>query len=182
MMGGEGLKYASEIAILNANYMAHELRNDYKVLYSNKNKKCAHEFIIDARPFEPHVTATDIAKRLLDYGFHAPTMSWPVTNTLMIEPTESEPFSEIERFVKALKMIRQEIEEIMHSGEKDNVLKNAPHTMEMVAREWTKPYDRMKAVYPSGKIDKFWPTVRRVDDGYGDKNLMCTCPPMEAFK
>ena len=176
MMGGAGLTKSSQVAILNANYMANQLKKDYKVLYTNKNGYCAHEFIIDARHFENDITGTDVAKRLLDYGFHAPTMSWPIVNTLMIEPTESEPFSELERFINAMRQIRKEIKE------KPALLKNAPHTMEMVVKKWSMDYTREEAVYPDGNIRKFWPTVRRVDDKYGDKNIVCACPPMADYE
>ena len=187
MMGPDGLKRASQVAILNANYMAKRLDGHYDVLYRGPNGLSAHEFILDVRPFQKHgVSAEDIAKRLIDYGFHAPTMSWPVAGTLMIEPTESEAKAELDRFCDAMIAIRTEIQEIElgTADAADNVLKNAPHTLaEVSADEWTHAYSRSQAAYPSdaARAHKFWPTVGRVDNAFGDRNLVCSCPPMEAY-
>ncbi|KAF9081260.1 glycine decarboxylase subunit P [Mortierella sp. AD031] len=191
MMGGEGIKNATEIALLNANYMAHRLGKHYKVLFTNENGMCAHEFIIDIRPFgSVGVEAIDIAKRLQDYGFHSPTMSWPVPNTLMIEPTESEGKEELDRFCDAMIAIRQEIQEIQDGKQpqKDNVLNNAPHTLAVLMKDddfWkTKSYSRLQAAYPLPHLHKFklFPTVSRIDDSYGDRNLICSCPPMSDYE
>ena len=188
MMGTEGLTKATQIAILNANYMAKRLEKHYKVLFRGKTGLCAHEFIIDVRPFEKtaSIKVDDVAKRLQDYGFHGPTMSWPVPGTLMIEPTESEPKAELDRLCDALIAIRAEIADI-ESGKlphDDNPLKHAPHTMHVVtATEWKHPYSREQAAFPAPwvKENKFWPCVARVDNPYGDRNLVCTCPPMAAY-
>jgi len=185
LMGASGLKRATEIAILNANYMAKRLEGAYDVLFKGKNGRVAHEFVIDCRPFEASagVKVEDIAKRLIDYGFHAPTMSWPVPGTLMIEPTESEDKAELDRFCEAMLLIRQEISDI-ESGKldrKDNPLKNAPHTaMHLAGDTWNHPYSRKQATYPATwlKDRKFWPHVGRVDNPYGDRNLVCACPPV----
>lgn len=178
MMGDEGLRKATQIAILNSNYMLQRLKEHYSILYSNANGFCAHEFIIDCRPFVQYgIEAIDIAKRLHDYGFHSPTMSFPVSNTLMIEPTESEPLSEIDRFCDAMILIRKEIQQIQ-DGEmpkENNVLVNAPHTQEILLMdEWNRPYSRNLAAYPMPILrkNKFWPSVSRVDDTYGDRNLV----------
>jgi len=189
LMGAEGLKQASEYAILNANYMAARLRQHYDVLYTNGNGLNAHEFIVDIRPIEEAtgVGPEDIAKRLQDFGFHAPTMQWPVTGTLMIEPTESESKEELDRYCDALIEIRAEIREI-ENGEVDrenNLLKNAPHTMaEVTDAEWNRPYDRQRAVFPAPWLSEYksWPTIGRVDNVHGDRNLICTCPPVSAFE
>ncbi|MFL5730169.1 MAG: aminomethyl-transferring glycine dehydrogenase [Cytophagaceae bacterium] len=188
MMGGDGLTKATKTAILNANYMKAKLDKFYPVLYSGSNGRCAHEFILDCRAFKHTngVEVEDIAKRLMDYGFHAPTVSFPVPGTLMIEPTESESKEELDRFCEAMISIRKEIEEI-ETGKADklnNVLKNAPHTAKVaLADNWDKPYTREKAVYPLSwvKSHKFWPTVGRIDSAYGDRNLVCSCLPMEEF-
>ncbi len=187
MMGGEGLTQATRVAILNANYIAKRLEGAYDVLYKGENGRVAHECIIDTRPFAElaHVTVDDIAKRLVDCGFHAPTMSWPVAGTLMIEPTESETRAELDRFCDAMLAIRQEIRDI-EEGRIDgdnNPLKNAPHTMEDLVREWDRPYTREQGCFPPGafRVDKYWPSVNRVDNAYGDRNLICTCPPMEDY-
>lgn len=188
MMGVSGLTRASEIAILNANYLKERLKDHYPILYTGKNGWAAHEFIVDLRPFKhsENVESIDVAKRLMDYGFHAPTMSFPVPGTLMIEPTESETKEELDRFCEAMISIREEIREI-GKGEADpenNVLKNAPHTMRVVMSEdWDRPYNREKAVFPLDflRFDKFWPAVSRVDDAYGDRNLMCNCVPVEEY-
>jgi len=188
MMGADGLKHATEVAILNANYMAHRLGSHYKVLYANHNGRQAHEFILDLRPFDASagIKIDDVAKRLIDYGFHAPTMSWPVPGTLMIEPTESESKHELDRFCDALIAIRAEIRAIEEGkvSREDNVLKGAPHTAATVsANEWKHAYPREQAAYPAPwlKDFKFWPSVGRVDNPYGDRNLVCSCPPMSAY-
>jgi len=185
LMGSEGLKRATEIAILNANYMAKKLEDDYTILYRGKNGTCAHEFIVDCRGFEKTsgVKVEDIAKRLIDFGFHAPTMSWPVVGTLMIEPTESESKDELDRFVDAMKIIRSEIRAIETGtlDRTDNPLKNAPHTANVVTADaWSHAYPRSQAAYPAPwvKHRKFWPSVGRVDNVYGDRNLFCTCAPV----
>ena len=187
MMGGDGLTNATRYAILNANYIKARLEGHYKILYTGHNGRCAHEMIVDCRDFKKAgVEVEDIAKRLMDYGFHAPTVSFPVAGTLMIEPTESEPKEELDRFCDALIQIRKEIAEI-EQGKADrdnNVLKNAPHTAAVVtADEWTRPYSRQKAAYPLPFVreSKFWPSVGRVDNAYGDRNLMCSCLPIEEF-
>jgi glycine cleavage system P protein (glycine dehydrogenase) len=188
MLGPEGVRRASEIAILNANYMAKRLESHYPILYRGERGLVAHEFIVDLRPLKraTGITEIDVAKRLIDYGFHAPTVSFPVAGTLMIEPTESEPKGELDRLVDALIAIREEIRQV-ESGEvdpEDNALKNAPHTASMVtADEWGHGYPRSQAAYPaaSTKDFKFWPHVRRVDDAYGDRNLVCSCPPVESY-
>ena len=186
LMGGEGLTRATQIAILNANYMARRLRDHYEVLYTGPGGRVAHEFIIDCRPFErsANITVEDIAKRLIDYGFHAPTMSFPVAGTLMIEPTESEAKEELDRLCDALISIREEIRAIERGdhGEADSPLKHAPHPAAVVCGdEWPFAYRRDQAAYPAPwtRIHKFWPPVARIDNAFGDRNLMCTCPPME---
>lgn len=186
MMGAAGLTRATQMAILNANYMAKKLEGHYDILYTGRNGRVAHEFIIDCRPFDKSagVKVEDIAKRLMDYGFHAPTMSFPVPGTLMIEPTESESRQELDRFCQAMIQIREEIARI-ESGEFDrenNPLKNAPHPATVLAGEWPHPYSRELAAYPAPWLRdyKFWPHVGRIDNPYGDRNLMCTCPPVTA--
>ena len=189
MMGSEGLKLASKVAILNANYIAERLKDHYPILYKGSNGNVAHECIIDIRSIksETGVTEEDIAKRLIDYGFHAPTMSWPVAGTMMIEPTESESLSELDRFCDTLISIRSEID-MIKSGKfdkVDNPIKNAPHTdMELASDKWEHKYSREQAAYPAKflKANKFWPPVARVDNVYGDKNIFCTCPSMDEFK
>lgn len=186
MMGGQGLKRATEIAILNANYMAARLSEHFNILYTGKNGFCAHEFILDLRPFKKvGIVEEDVAKRLMDYNFHAPTMSWPVVGTLMVEPTESEPLYELDRMCDALISIRKEIAEIEMGivDEKDNLLKNAPHTSDMITGEWNRPYSRERAVFPMEylKQNKFWPTTGRLDNVYGDRNVVCSCPPIESY-
>jgi glycine dehydrogenase len=183
MMGSQGLTDASRIAILNANYMAKRLENHYPVLFRGVNGTCAHEFIIDMRGFKESagIEAEDVAKRLMDYGYHAPTMSWPVSGTLMIEPTESESKAELDRFCDALIAIRGEIQAIEEgsANSRDNVLKGAPHPASIVlADEWTKPYTRESAAFPAPwvRASKFWPTTGRVDNVFGDRNLVCTNP------
>ncbi|MBY6159360.1 aminomethyl-transferring glycine dehydrogenase [Mameliella alba] len=187
MMGGGGLTQATRVAILNANYIAKRLEGAYDVLYRGSNGWVAHECILDTRPFEKSagVTVEDIAKRLMDAGFHAPTMSWPVAGTLMVEPTESETKAELDRFCDAMLAIREEIRAI-EEGEMDrevNPLKMAPHTMEDLVREWDRPYSREQGCFPPGafRVDKYWPPVNRVDNVYGDRHLICTCPPMSDY-
>jgi glycine dehydrogenase len=187
MMGGEGLTQATKVAILNANYIAARLAGSYDVLYTSKNGRVAHECIIDTRPLADSagVTVDDVAKRLIDCGFHAPTMSWPVAGTLMIEPTESETKAELDRFCDAMLAIRDEVRAIEDGrmDKADNPLKNAPHTVEDLVGEWNRPYSREQACFPPGafRVDKYWPPVNRVDNVYGDRNLICTCPPVEAY-
>jgi glycine dehydrogenase len=184
MMGAEGLKSATEHAILNANYMKSRFEGHYPILYTGECGRAAHEMILDCRAFKENgIEVGDIAKRLMDYGFHAPTVSFPVAGTLMIEPTESEDLAELDRFCDALISIRKEIEAAT-ADDKNNVLKNAPHTLAMLtADSWDFPYSREKAAYPLEYIadNKFWPSVRRVDDAYGDRNLVCSCAPIEAY-
>ncbi len=188
MMGAEGLTKATEVAILSANYMAKRLEGHFDVLFRGASGRVAHEFILDTRPFEKSagIKADDIAKRLMDYGFHAPTMSWPVAGTLMIEPTESESLAELDRFCDAMIGIRNEIRAIEESraDKDDNVLRNAPHPMHAIgADDWSHPYSRSEAAFPEAapwlKDSKFWPAVARIDNPYGDRNLFCTCPPVE---
>jgi glycine dehydrogenase len=188
MLGNEGVKLATEYAILNANYMRAKLQGQFEILYTNHNGQCAHEFIVDLRPFKKsaEVEAEDVAKRLIDYGFHAPTMSFPVPGTFMIEPTESEDKAELDRFCEALLSIRDEIKAIEdgRSDKKDNPLKNAPHTQFVVtADEWKHTYSRQLAAFPLAYIsdNKFWPAVARVNNTYGDRNLICTCNPIESY-
>jgi glycine dehydrogenase len=188
MMGGEGLTNATKMAILNANYIKERLNGHYKILYTGTHGRCAHEMIVDCRDFKKSgIEVEDIAKRLMDYGFHAPTVSFPVAGTLMIEPTESEPKQEMDRFVDALIEIRNEIREVEEgkADKENNVLKHAPHTASIItADEWTRPYSRQKAAYPLSfvKESKFWPSVSRVDNAYGDRNLVCSCLPMEEYE
>jgi glycine dehydrogenase len=188
MMGTSGLARATQVAILNANYVARCLQPHYDVLYTGRNGMVAHECIIDLRPLKEgaDVSAEDVAKRLMDFGFHAPTMSFPVVGTLMIEPTESESKDELDRFCEAMIAIREEIREVEQGRANltDNVLKNAPHTMtDIAAGEWTHPYSREKAVFPLPWVrrNKYWPPVKRIDNPYGDKNLLCSCQPLESY-
>ncbi len=187
MMGSEGLTKATQLAILNANYIKERLSEHFKILYTGNNGRCAHEMIVDCREFKKAgIEVEDIAKRLMDYGFHAPTVSFPVAGTLMIEPTESEPKEELDRFIEALVEIRNEIREVEEgkADKENNVLKNAPHTAAVItADQWELPYSRQKAAYPLPfvKVNKFWPSVSRVDNAYGDRNLVCSCPPMEEY-
>ncbi len=187
LMGVYGLKRATEMAILNANYLKERLKDHYPILYTGKNGRTAHEFIVDLRPFKQSagVESIDVAKRLMDYGFHAPTMSFPVPGTLMIEPTESESKEELDRFCEAMISIREEIRQV-ETGDADpenNVLKHAPHTQRVMTSDWDRPYSREKAIFPLDylRFDKFWPAVSRVDDAYGDRNLMCSCVPLDAY-
>lgn len=189
MMGADGLTKATIVAILNANYIAASLKKWFRTLYTGTTGFVAHEMILDCRNFktEAAITESDIAKRLMDYGFHAPTLSFPVHGTLMVEPTESEPLQELDRFIDAMKSIWNEIEEIKQekAGKEDNVLKNAPHTAKAVtSNDWNHSYDRQKAAYPLKWVEenKFWPSVGRVDDGYGDRNLVCTCDPIDSYR
>ncbi len=187
MMGGEGLTQATRIAILNANYIARRLQGAYDVLYTARNGRVAHECIIDTRPLmqSAGVSVDDIAKRLVDCGFHAPTMSWPVAGTLMIEPTESETKAELDRFCDAMLAIRSEALDIEEgrADRENNPLKNAPHTVEDLVGDWNRPYSREQACFPPGafRVDKYWAPVNRIDNVYGDRHLVCTCPPVEAF-
>jgi glycine dehydrogenase len=189
MLGSRGVRHASELAILGANYMAKRIEPHFEVLYRGEHGLVAHEFIIDLRPLkrETGITEEDVAKRLIDYGFHAPTVSFPVIGTIMIEPTESEPKQELDRLVDALISIREEIREVEIgvADPIDNPLKNAPHTALMVtADDWGHAYSRSKAAYPAAwtRDFKFWPHVRRVDNAYGDRNLMCACPPIDHYE
>ena len=188
MMGAEGLTRATQVAVLNANYIARRLSSDYRILYRGKHGMVAHECIVDVRPFKAsaNVTVDDVAKRLMDYGFHAPTMSWPVAGTLMIEPTESESLEELDRFCDAMIAIREEIREIEAGTAdlQDNVLKNAPHSaFHLLTEDWQHPYTRDKAAFPREWVRqrKFWLPVGRVDNAYGDRNLVCTCAPVSAY-
>jgi glycine dehydrogenase len=184
MLGAEGLTESTKIAILNANYLKARLQGHFDTLYSGERGRAAHEMIIDCRAFKEHgIEVSDIAKRLMDYGFHAPTVSFPVAGTLMIEPTESESKEELDRFCDAMISIRKEIEST-DKNQPNNILKNAPHTLEMLtADNWDFPYSRTQAAFPLDYVhnNKFWPSVRRVDDAYGDRNLICTCAPIETF-
>jgi glycine dehydrogenase len=188
MMGGDGLKRATEVAILNANYVATRLNTHYPVLYTGKNGRVAHECIIDIRPLKAAtgISETDIAKRLMDYGFHAPTVSFPVAGTIMIEPTESESKAEIDRFIAAMINIRDEISKIEQGlwPAENNPLKRAPHTQaDLVDADWDRPYSRAEAAFPLPYVaeNKFWPSVNRIDDVYGDRNLFCACIPMDDY-
>ncbi|HYD90679.1 MAG TPA: glycine dehydrogenase (aminomethyl-transferring), partial [Flavobacterium sp.] len=175
---------ATHHAILNANYIKERLSGHFETLYTGEMGRAAHEMILECRPFKNNgIEVTDIAKRLMDYGFHAPTVSFPVAGTLMIEPTESENLEELDRFCDAMISIRKEIEEAS-ADDKNNVLKNAPHTLAMLTTDnWDLPYSREKAAFPLEYLheNKFWPGVRRVDDAYGDRNLICSCAPIEAY-
>ena len=186
MMGGEGLTQATRVAILNANYIASRLAGAYPILFMGNRGRVAHECIIDTRPFADHgVTVDDIAKRLIDNGFHAPTMSWPVAGTLMVEPTESETKAEIDRFVAAMLSIRDEITDVAEEriAVEHSPLRHAPHTVEDLVKDWDRPYSREQGCFPAGsfRVDKYWPPVGRVDNAYGDRNLICTCPPLETY-
>ena len=186
MLGEEGLRSSTEMAILNANYLKSKLENDFDVLYQGSNNKVAHEMILDCRSFKQDygVEVGDIAKRLMDYGFHAPTVSFPVAGTLMIEPTESESMQELDRFIRSMKSILEEIKNCDKNSE-SNLLKNAPHTMEeLTSDSWSYPYSREEAAFPLEEIksNKFWPSVKRVDDAYGDRNLICSCPPTSEYE
>ncbi|NUS11073.1 MAG: aminomethyl-transferring glycine dehydrogenase subunit GcvPB, partial [Streptomyces sp.] len=187
LMGADGLREATQQAVLSANYVARRLEPHYPVLYTGPGGLVAHECIIDLRPLtkETGVTVDDIAKRLIDYGFHAPTMSFPVAGTLMIEPTESEDLAELDRFCDAMIAIRAEVDKVGsgHWPADDNPLRNAPHTAAALGGEWDHPYGRQEAVFPAGvsPAGKYWPPVRRIDGAYGDRNLVCSCPPLDAY-
>ena len=189
LLGGNGLTEATKVAILNANYLKSQLENHYKILYTGKNSRVAHEMILDCNEFHKSadITVADIAKRLMDYGFHAPTVAFPVHGTLMVEPTESEPLVELDRFIEAMISIRKEIQEIEegNTDKANNVIKNSPHTVNMVtSNEWEYPYSRENAGWPVKFeiVDKYWPPVTRIDDAFGDRNLMCTCVPITDYQ
>ena len=183
-LGAEGLTKTKKVEILNYKYIKERVQGQFDTLYSGERGRAAHEMIVDCRPFKENgIEVTDIAKRLMDYGFHAPTVSFPVAGTLMIEPTESESKEEMDRFCDAMLSIRKEINNAS-KDEIDNVLKNAPHTLAMLTSDsWGFPYSRQAAAYPLEYVqeNKFWPAVRRVDDAYGDRNLICTCAPIEEY-
>jgi glycine dehydrogenase len=188
MMGGSGLTEATKVAILNANYIAHRLGEHFPVVYVGAKGRVAHECILDVRPFKKSagIEVDDVAKRLMDYGFHAPTMSFPIAGTLMVEPTESESLAELDRFCDAMIAIREEIRQVEEGKwpREDNPLKNAPHTIDAcVANEWKHPYPRELAAFPAPwtRDRKFWPAVGRLNNAYGDRNLVCSCPPIEAY-
>jgi glycine dehydrogenase len=188
MMGPDGLAQATKVAILNANYIAKRLDRHFPVVYKGKKGRVAHECILDMRQFKKScgIEVDDIAKRLIDYGFHAPTMSFPIPGTLMVEPTESEPLSELDRFCDAMIAIREEIRAIEEGrlSKEDNPLKNAPHTADAVtATEWAHPYSRQMAAFPTKDttVHKFWPPVARLNNALGDRKLVCACPPIEAY-
>ena len=189
MMGAEGLTQATKMAVLNANYMAARLKPHFPILYTGPAGTVAHECILDLRWVKERsgVSVEDVAKRLADYGFHAPTMSFPVVDTLMVEPTESEAKGELDRFCDAMIAIAKEIADVEHGlvDKFDNALKNAPHTHQDLLGEWQHPYSKMQAFFPLGDhgagIAKYWPPVKRVDNVYGDRNLICSCPPMEDY-
>lgn len=178
---------ATAVAVLSANYVAMKLKDAFPLLYTGKNDMVAHEAIIDIRPLQKDagIANDDVAKRLIDYGFHAPTMSFPVAGTLMIEPTESEPKQELDRFIDAMLAIRAEAQKVEdgHWPRDNNPLVNAPHTANHLTSEWDHPYSREEAVFPtdSQRRSKYWPPVRRIDGAFGDRNLTCTCPPIESF-
>jgi glycine dehydrogenase len=190
MLGAAGMTDATRVAILNANYIKARLEGHFDELYANHNGRVAHELIFDLRPFKHGAGASvdeqDVAKRLMDYGFHAPTVSFPVAGTMMIEPTESESKEELDRFCEALIAIRKEIADVVEGrvDARDNVLKNAPHTAADVSSDtWSHPYSREQAAYPLPfvRANKFWPSVARIDNPYGDRNLICACPPVETY-
>jgi glycine dehydrogenase len=188
MMGGDGLTQATKMAIVNANYVAARLDAHYPVFYRGKNGRVAHECILDLRHLKKlaGIEAEDVAKRLMDYGFHAPTMSFPVPGTLMVEPTESEPLGELDRFCDAMIEIRKEISEIESGAQPrdNNVLTNAPHTAEvLLAAEWSRPYSRDKAAFPMPwlRLDKYWPPVGRLNNVLGDRQFVCACPPIDSY-
>jgi len=187
MMGEQGLTKATQVAILNANYIAKKLGDHYPVLYTGRNNRVAHECILDIRPLKESsgISEEDVAKRLMDFGFHAPTMSFPVPGTLMIEPTESEPKEELDRFIEAMITIRQEIAQVEAGelDELDNPLKNAPHTAEQaMTTDWQHPYSREQAAFPVGPAHKYWPPVGRIDNVFGDRNLVCSCPSIDSYR
>jgi len=186
-MGSSGIRKATEVAILNANYVASRLQDHYQVLFAGAKGRVAHECILDLRHFKSTygVSAEDVAKRLMDFGFHAPTLSFPVPDTLMVEPTESESKAELDRFCDAMIAIRREIEDV-HAGKldaSDNPLRNAPHTATELVGDWQHPYSREQAAFPLPWVReaKIWPAVKRIDNAGGDRNLICTCPPMSEY-
>jgi glycine dehydrogenase len=188
MLGADGLRESTRMAILNANYLKSALDGHYKILYTGSKGRVAHEFILDCNQYlkTADITVVNIAKRLMDYGFHAPTVAFPVPGTLMVEPTESEPLQELDRFIEAMVAIRQEIADIEQGKAErgNNVLSNAPHTIQMVMLDkWDKPYDRQRAALPVAGLHlaKYWPPVTHIDDAYGDRNLVCTCEPLESY-
>jgi glycine dehydrogenase len=188
LAGGNGLTEATKYAILNANYLKSKLKDDYNILYTNHNGRVAHEMILDCNIFHKtaNIAVIDIAKRLMDYGFHAPTVAFPVHGTLMVEPTESESVEEMDRFIEAMHKIREEIREIEEGSadNSNNVIKNAPHTAKMVTSDiWEFPYSRQKAAYPVEfeLVDKYFTPVTRIDDAWGDRNLVCTCTPVSDY-
>jgi glycine dehydrogenase len=188
MMGGNGLAKATRMAILNANYIKESLKDHYVTLYVGSSGRCAHEMILNCADFkrDAGIEVADIAKRLMDFGFHAPTTSFPVIDTLMVEPTESESKAELDRFIEAMIAIRKEIDEIAagRTDKKDNVIKHAPHTAKsVVTSDWNRSYTREQAAFPLPWVreNKFWPAVARVDNVYGDKHLICSCPPIESY-
>ncbi len=188
MMGADGLRRASQVAVLNANYMAKKIGEHFPIVYRGRGDLVAHEFIIDVRALKDSagITPDDVAKRLMDFGFHAPTMSWPVAGTLMIEPTESEPKEELDRFCEAMAIIREEIREIEEGkiDRENNPLRRAPHTAAVIASDdWDRPYSRERGAYPAPWVRerKFWPPTGRIDNAYGDRNLICTCDPVESY-
>jgi glycine dehydrogenase len=188
MLGAEGLTEATRYAILNANYLKAGLENHYDILYTGSKGWVAHEMILDCNIFNKtaDITVVDIAKRLMDYGFHAPTVAFPVHGTLMVEPTESEPLVELDRFIEAMVIIRQEIREVEEgkAEKKNNLVSNAPHTLSMIMGEnWNRPYSKQQAALPVDKLleNKYWPPVTKIDDAYGDRNLMCTCGTVEEY-
>jgi glycine dehydrogenase len=188
MMGARGLKRASQVAILNANYIAKRLDPHFPILFKGRRGLVAHESIVDLRQWKSvGIEVEDVAKRLMDYGFHAPTVSWPVAGTMMIEPTESESKDELDRFCDAMISIRQEIDAIANgkADRQNNLLKNAPHSARQIASDkWDRPYSREQAAFPAPwtRDHKFWPAVARIDNVYGDRNLFCSCPPIEEFE
>ena len=187
MMSGAGLTQATKVAILNANYIAKRLEGAFDVVFKGDGGRVAHECILDIRPFAAAgITVDDVAKRLIDHGFHAPTMSWPVAGTLMVEPTESETKAELDRFIAAMLAIRAEIDDVAEGriDAVNNPLKNAPHTTEDLVADWDRPYSREAACFPAGsfRVDKYWPPVGRVDNVHGDRHLICTCPPVEEYR
>lgn len=188
MLGAEGVRKSTEVAILNANYIKSRLEKEMPVLYTNDQNRVAHELIIDLRPFKSICSAEDVAKRLMDYGFHAPTLSFPVAGTIMIEPTESESKAELDLFCDALLSIKKEIDAIALGtlDPANNPLNNAPHTLQQITSDaWPYPYTREQAAWPISYLHagrKFWPTVARIDQATGDRNLVCTCPPIESYQ
>ncbi|HPI72631.1 MAG TPA: glycine dehydrogenase (aminomethyl-transferring), partial [bacterium] len=188
MMGADGLRAATQYAILNANYIKTRLQEHYPVLYTGQKGRVAHEMIFDLKAFKPYkIEAEDVAKRLMDYGFHAPTVSFPVHDSIMVEPTESEDKAELDRFCEAMILIRKEIQSVIDGAAdgQDNPLKMAPHTaLEVCANQWPHAYSREQAAYAADYLrqHKFWPSVGRIDNTYGDRNVVCTCPPMDAYE